>query len=164
MVASLPFDVSAQQKEKLIEIRNQRMEKALTEIHPQILSALQKLKQNGVQLCLISNADIIDKKHWGTSPLYKLFDCAIFSCDVGIVKPDKAIYQLAFEKMNATAPHCYFVGDGGSNELAGAKECGITTILTEFLTSKPTNVRENILKSADYVVAEFKDIIEIIAK
>ena len=162
MVAGLPFSVSENQLDRLIEIRNERMKKALTEIHPDILFTLKQLKENGIKLCLISNADIIDKKYWHISPFALLFDDAIFSCDVGMVKPDKAIYQLAMERMNAEAINCYFVGDGGSNELSGAKNCGITTILTEFLTVKDSATRENILKSADFVVQDFKQLIDIV--
>ena len=162
MVAGLPFSVTENQLENLVEIRNDRYRKSLTEIHPDILSTLKQLKDSGIKLCLVSNADIIDKKYWGISPLKDYFDAVIFSCDVGMVKPDKAIYQLAMERMRTTADNCYFVGDGGSNELSGAKNCGITTVLTEFLTVKDSATRENILKSADFVVQDFKQLIDIV--
>ena len=162
MVAGLPFSVTENQLEKLVEIRNDRYRKSLTKIHPDIISTLKELKDSGIKLCLVSNADIIDKKYWDISPLKEYFDAVIFSCDVGIVKPDKAIYQLAMERMRTTADNCYFVGDGGSNELSGAKNCGITTVLTEFLTVKDSATRENILKSADFVVQDFKQLIDIV--
>ena len=162
MVAGLPFTVTDSQLEMLVEIRNDRMKKALTEIHPDILFTLKQLKEKGFKLCLISNADIIDKKYWDISPLAQLFDDVLFSCDVGMVKPDKKIYQLAMERMDATADKCFFIGDGGSNELYGAKYCGISTILTEFLTVKDTATRDKILKSADYVISDFKEIIDIV--
>ena len=162
MVAGLPFAVTDTQLEKLVEIRNDRMKKALTEIHHDILFTLKQLKEKGVKLCLISNADIIDKKDWSISPLAMLFDDVIFSCDVGIVKPNKEIYQLAMERMSTTADKCFFVGDGGSNELAGAKDCDISTIFTEFLTVKDSATREKILKSADFTVQDFKEIINIV--
>ena len=162
MVAGLPFTVTDSQLEMLVEIRNDRMKKALTEVHPDILFTLKQLKEKGFKLCLISNADIIDKKYWDISPLAQLFDDVLFSCDVGMVKPDKKIYQLAMERMDATADKCFFIGDGGSNELYGAKYCGISTILTEFLTVKDTATRDKILKSADYVISDFKEIIDIV--
>ncbi len=164
MVESLPFAVTDSQLEKLVCIRNDRMKKALTEIHPCILFTLKQLKENGVKLCLISNADIIDKKYWSISPLAVLFDDVIFSCDVGTVKPNKEIYQLAMERMNTTPDKCFFIGDGGSNELYGAKYCGITTVLTEFLTVKDSTTREKILKSADFTVQDFKEILNIVIK
>lgn len=162
MVAGLPFSVSENQLEKLVEIRNDRYQKSLTDIHPDILSTLKQLKESGIKLCLVSNADIIDKKYWGISPLKDFFDAVIFSCDVGIVKPDGKIYQLAMEKLNVSAADSIFAGDGGSNELSGAKNCGITTVLTEFLTVKDSATRENILKSADFVVQDFKQLIDIV--
>ena len=162
MVDGLPFSVSENQLEKLVEIRNNRYQKSLTDIHPDILSTLKQLKESGIKLCLVSNADIIDKKYWGISPLKEYFDAVIFSCDVGIVKPDAKIYQLAMEKLSVSPAESIFVGDGGSNELSGAKNCGITTVLTEFLTVKDSATRENILKSADFVVQDFKQLIDIV--
>ncbi len=164
MVAGLPFEVSADQKEKLIEIRNSRYKKALTDIHPDILSTLDRIKQAGVKICLISNADIIDKKYWGISPLKDYFDDVIFSCDVGIVKPDKEIYRMAMDRLGVSPAHSIFIGDGGSDELAGAKIVGMTTVLTEFLTVKDKTAKEKILKSADYVVSDFKEIYDIVVK
>ena len=164
MVAGLPFAVTDSQLKKLVEIRCDRMKKALTEIHPDILLTLEKLKAAGIKLCLVSNADIIDKKYWDISPLKQYFDCAIFSCDVGIVKPDKAIYSLAMEKLGSAASESIFVGDGGSNELAGAKAVGMTTVLTEFLSVKDNATREKILQWADFTVTDFKEIYDIVTK
>ncbi len=164
MVAGLPFEVSAGQKEKLIEIRNSRYKKALTDIHPDILSTLDRIKQAGVKICLISNADIIDKKYWGISPLKDYFDAVIFSCDAGIVKPDKEIYQLATGRLGVSPADSIFIGDGGSNELAGAKNVGMATVLTEFLTVKDKTTKDKILKSADYVVSDFEEIYNIVVK
>lgn len=163
MVAGLPFAVSNGQLEKLVEIRNSRYRKSLTEIHPDILRTVKKLKAEGTKLCLVSNADIIDKKYWDISPLKQYFDAAVFSCDVGMVKPDKRIYSLAMEMLAATPGESIFIGDGGSDELLGAKSAGMTTVLTEFLTVKDHATREKLLQSADFTVTGFKDIYNIVA-
>lgn len=164
MVDGLPFSVSENQLEKLVEIRNNRYQKSLTDIHPDILSTLKQLKESGIKLCLVSNADIIDKKYWGISPLKEYFDAVIFSCDVGIVKPDGKIYQLAMEKLNVSAADSIFAGDGGSNELYGAKAAGMATVLTEFLTQKDRQTKEKIAESADYIISDFKEILNIVKK
>ena len=164
MVAGLPFSVTENQLEKLVEIRNDRYRKSLTEIHPDILSTLNQLKDNGIKLCLVSNADIIDKKYWDISPLKDYFDAVIFSCDVGIVKPDVKIYQLAMEKLSVSPAESIFVGDGGSNELYGAKTAGMTTVLTEFLIVKDRQTKEKIAKSADFMISDFKEILNIVKK
>ena len=56
------------------------------------------------------------------SPLYNLFDEAIFSYEVGYLKPQAEIYQIALEKMNVNPEKSIFIGDGGSDELKGAKK------------------------------------------
>ena len=164
MVAGLPFSVTENQLEKLVEIRNDRYRKSLTEIHPDILFTLKQLKESGIKLCLVSNADIIDKKYWGISPLKEYFDAVIFSCDVGIVKPDAKIYQLAMEKLSVSPSESIFVGDGGSNELYGAKSVGMATVLTEFLTQKDRQTKEKITESADCIISNFKEILNIVKK
>lgn len=162
MVAELPFLVSQSRIEQLVEIRNDRMKKALTCVHPDILYTLERLKAAGIKLCLVSNADIIDKKYWDISPMKKYFDAAVFSCDVGMVKPDEKIYHFAMELLGVTAGESVFIGDGGSNELSGAKAVGMTTVLTEFLSVKSRDTRDRIIKSADFITADFKEIYNII--
>ena len=164
MAAGLPFSVSENQLGKLVEIRNDRYRKSLTDIHQDIISTLKELKDSGIKLCLVSNADIIDKKYWDISPLKDYFDAVIFSCDVGIVKPDVKIYQLAMEKLSVSPAESIFVGDGGSNELYGAKAAGMTTVLTEFLIVKDRQTKEKITKSADFIISNFKEILNIVKK
>lgn len=164
MVSRLPIVPDGSQKDRLLQIRNSRMKKALTEIHPDILSTLDRLKKTGIKIGLVSNADLIDKKYWPVSPLKDYFDRVIFSCDVGIVKPDLKIYQLAAQQLGIQPADCLFVGDGGSDELAGAKSAGMSTVLTEFLAVKDPQTREKIIKSADYQVADFRKIFDIAVK
>lgn len=62
------------------------------------------------------------------SALTGLFDVEVFSCQVGMVKPEPEIYLHALRKLSLDAPDCVFVGDGGSNELEGARAVGLQTI------------------------------------
>ena len=68
--------------------------------------------------------------------LNDLFDDTIFSYEVGCLKPQNEIYEIALKKMNTIPQKCIFVGDGGSDELKGAKELGMKTILTGYLLEK----------------------------
>ena len=58
-----------------------------------------------------------------------MFEAEIFSCAVGCVKPEPAIYEKCLEAIALPACDCLFVGDGGSNELSGAKAVGLSTVL-----------------------------------
>jgi FMN phosphatase YigB (HAD superfamily) len=53
------------------------------------------------------------------------FDVAVFSCVVGLAKPDPKIYLLACQELHVPPAHALFVGDGGDDEIAGAGAAGL---------------------------------------
>lgn len=161
IAAKIPFDVSDIQKEKLLIAREKRMETALQNVSENITGILKMLKSKGLKLGLISNADIIDCKYWEKSALAAFFDDAIFSCNVGFLKPDKRIYELAMQNLNVLPSECLFVGDCGSNELYGAKSVGMKTVFTEALEIKSGEKRNSIMKNADYCIRDFGEILNL---
>lgn len=162
IVSTIPFDISDIQKEKILLARENRMKAALQNVSFDIIDVLKKLKNYNIKLGLISNADIIDCKFWKQSQLSNLFDDAIFSCDVGILKPDRRIYELAMNRFNVVPSECMFVGDGGSNELYGAKSVGMKTVFTEALEVKTDEKRIRIMEYTDYHVKYFREILNCI--
>lgn len=158
IISSIHIKTSNEQKSEILKLRQNRMKKALLNIDNEILVTLQKLKENGIKICLISNCDIIDVMYWRESPLCKLFDYAVFSYEVGFLKPDRHIYEIAVQRMQVNPIECCFVGDGGSNELFGAKQIGMKTVCSEYLEKKSEEKRKEILKYADYHISEFKEL------
>jgi phosphoglycolate phosphatase-like HAD superfamily hydrolase len=57
-----------------------------------------------------------------------VIDAEVFSCEVGHVKPEPAIFHHALDRIGLPAADCVFVGDGGSNELEGARSVGLRTV------------------------------------
>ena len=159
IMSIMPFEVSVVQKEQVLFAREQRMKNALTVISKEILDTLQKLKLKDIKLGLISNADCIDCKYWKQSPLFKYFNDAVFSCNVGLLKPDRQIYGLAMQRLNVSPEQCLFVGDGGSNELCGAKTAGMSTVFSEMLETKNTEQRKSIIKYADYHIKHISELL-----
>ncbi|MDE5860422.1 MAG: HAD family hydrolase, partial [Oscillospiraceae bacterium] len=154
----IPFEVSDVQKEQILYAREQRMKNALKTVSKEISDVLQKLKSMDIKLGLISNADCIDCKYWNRSPLYQYFNDAVFSCNVGMLKPDRQIYELAMQHLNVSSEQCLFVGDGGSNELCGAKSAGMGTVFSEMLETKTGEQRKNIIKYADYHIKHINEL------
>lgn len=115
---------------EIIEIRKLRFKKALVEVKNSIFETIVELNKRNKKLILISNADALDKMYWNESPLSVYFHEAIFSCDIGFMKPDVEIYNFAVNKVNADINKSVFIGDGGHNELNGAKKVGMDTVLT----------------------------------
>ena len=158
IVSLMPFEVSVIKKEQVLFAREQRMKNALQVISKEILDTLEKLKLNDIKLGLISNADCIDCKYWNQSPLFRYFNDSIFSCNVGLLKPDRQIYNLAMQRLDVSPDQCLYVGDGGSNELYGAKSAGMGTVFSEMLETKNAAQRESIIKYSDYHIKHINEL------
>ncbi len=147
----------------IAEKRIKRFEICFKQVDKNILDTLKYLSRKRIRLCLISNADVIDKLGWECSPLNRYFEHTIFSCDVGVLKPDKKIYDIGLKKMRVEAENAVFIGDGGSRELQGAIEMGLKTILTtHYLGDMRSERIENNREYFDLVVDRFEDIIEFV--
>jgi putative hydrolase of the HAD superfamily len=99
------------------------------------------LRQADYATGLISNCPAIAADLWPESPLAQFIDVAIFSCRVGLLKPDPQIYRLACEHLGIAAERCLYVGDGGSRELSGAVACGMDAVLLQPRDEDPDDAR-----------------------
>lgn len=162
IIEKMDIKVSESDKKEILKLREQRFQKSIIDVDDTVIEVLLDLKKQKKKLCLISNADIIDVMFWKESPLNDLFDETIFSYKVGYLKPQTEIYEIALMKMNTIPQKCIFVGDGGSNELKGAKKLGIKTILTTYLLKRETKELTEIKNYADYYIEDFRKIINII--
>ena len=97
---------------------------------PSAIEVLSCLKEEGYKTGLLSNCTHEIPTVWPETPFAPLIDVAIFSCSVGIRKPDPRIYQLTAERLEVRPEECLFVGDGGSQELSGALNVGMMPVLT----------------------------------
>ena len=158
----LPFPVSEEQRQALEAARCERLRLAVTEIDGQIVETIRRLKDTGLKIGLISNADVCDRLYWDRSPVYPYFDDSIFSCDVGLLKPDPDIFLLSLSHLGVNPSETLFVGDGANRELAGARSVGMGTVCTEYLTRHPARERKEILASADYTIRQFRELLEIV--
>ena len=114
--------------DEIFEIRQLRYLDIFARIPAANVAALRRLRRMGIRTALVSNADVMDVHAYPGCALCGLFDVEIFSCDVGLAKPEPAIYRLCLERLGLAAGDCAFVGDGGSDELRGAKAVGLRTV------------------------------------
>lgn len=121
-----------------------RVERIATKAKPferneeEVMHMLRDVQRSGLKLGVISNCATEEIASWERSPLAELFDDCVFSCNVGYAKPDVQIFQLASERLEVVPERSLFVGDGGSDELAGAARAGMTPFhATWFLDRWP---------------------------
>ncbi len=96
---------------------------------PGAIETLSCLKAEGYKTGLLSNCSHEIPVVWTETPFTSLIDVAVFSCSVGMRKPDPCIYQLTAERLKVRPEECIFVGDGGSEELTGALNAGMYPVL-----------------------------------
>jgi len=93
-----------------------------------IINAARRARQAGVRTGVITNS-------WGTDPydpyegfeLLRRFDAVVISGEVGLRKPEPAIYALAAERLGLPPSACVFVDDIEQN-LPAARALGMATI------------------------------------
>ena len=102
--------------------------RVLSTVDPQVFEMLNKVRSLGLSIGIISNAMPNEVLAWKSCPLQGHVDDVVFSCDVGLMKPDSRIYDLACARMAIRPSEAYFVGDGKFDELRGAASAGMKAI------------------------------------
>ena len=146
------------------EIRIKRFRQSLQKIPSENIAMLGHLRQAGMRLGLVSNADAMEIAAWADCSLAGLFDVEVFSCEVGCVKPEPAIFHKCLSALGLRPEECLFVGDGGSNELVGAKEVGLTTVFVSGVIAElwPERIPQRI-EAADHHVVWASQILPLLS-
>jgi putative hydrolase of the HAD superfamily len=104
---------------------------------PATLAALDSLRAAGWRSAVVSNCTHETATLWKTTPLAPRFDAAAFSVDLGIAKPDPAIFLAACGALRVAPTECVFIGDGADDELPAAAALGMTVVQTEEYRTNP---------------------------
>lgn len=125
------------------------------EVRPQMIDALESIKDKLIQACLTNNIQAMEKEFEGNvsasgkhNEVMKLFDFVIESSKENVRKPDPRFYLLACKRARIKPEEAIFLDDLGIN-LKPARELGMKTIkvinpdvaleeLQSFLTFKIT--------------------------
>ena len=105
-------------------------------VHTQLMDGaedvLQFLKSRGLTLGLITNGtvyaqnfkiDHVGIRHW--------FDSIVVSDEVQVNKPDRKIFEIALERLEARPEASVYIGDHPLNDMKGAQDAGLKTIWLE---------------------------------
>jgi putative hydrolase of the HAD superfamily len=95
---------------------------------PDAVPTLETLRERGYRIGLITVCSEEVEQLWPETQLAPYFDATVFSCAVGINKPDPRVYRLACEELDVDPAEAVFVGDGARDELPGAERVGMRAI------------------------------------
>lgn len=96
---------------------------------PGALSALERLRESGIQLALLTNGST--EKQWGKIRefgLARYFDHIQVEGDVGFGKPDAQAFRHALSALAVRPQETWMVGDNLLADIAGAQKVGIHAI------------------------------------
>lgn len=99
-----------------------------TQLRDDASSALSALKSRGLSTAVISDCTYELPAFLPRLPIAPLLDASVFSVEVGRCKPDPLIYLAACRELGVAPDRCLYVGDGGSRELTGATQVGMTAV------------------------------------
>ncbi len=104
-------------------------EKIYSEIpfNEKLIDIVKKLKKN-YRIAAISNAHEASSSVRNNKKFSSIFEFMIFSCDVGFVKPQKEIFDIALKKFGLKPDECVMIDDNEKN-LSTPKKMGFKIIL-----------------------------------
>ncbi|WP_420628607.1 HAD family hydrolase [Candidatus Leptofilum sp.] len=133
------------------------------ELFADTLPVLGKLKSDGYKIGLITNAmqpmwmRDIELRAYG---ILEYLDARLTSGDVGFMKPHPFIYWRALELLEVQPEAAVFVGDRPANDIAGANEAGLTSVLMSppHLNRELGSIRPN------YTISTLSELLPILTE
>jgi FMN phosphatase YigB (HAD superfamily) len=122
------IEVSEVQKKVITSRLGDYQDVALERPRADVLAAVSDLAAT-YPLSVLSNCYIEEVAAWTRSPLKPIVADAVFSYAIGARKPDPAAYRAATDAVGLEPGTCAFVGNGGSNELQGARDAGFGIVV-----------------------------------
>ncbi len=111
-------DIIQKRKESYLEVMP---------INKDAIALIKKLKKD-YKIALITNMNKLHASINRDRGLFSYFRPAILSCEVGLIKPEKEIFELALKKMRLNAENCILLEDR-EEHLKIPEELGFKTIL-----------------------------------
>ncbi|MBN1643380.1 MAG: HAD family hydrolase [Dehalococcoidales bacterium] len=133
----LNLKVKKEQIERAINLSSERVRREITAIQPNAIETISQLKTDGYKIALLSNCSIAITRLWGETPFANIINATVFSCSVGMMKPDLRIFHLAAEKLQVNPTECLYIADGMDGELKAAATVGMTPARIRFPTADP---------------------------
>lgn len=96
-------------------------------LYADTLPVLRALRTGGLRLGILSNCTCQAGEVVRYHGLHELVDSVVLSFEVGLAKPDPAIYRHACAELGLPPEACGFVGDGAGGELEAAAALGLPT-------------------------------------
>lgn len=99
-----------------------------TRLYPETKNVLEELKKRDLKLGLISNLATPFKECFFNLGLNKYFSHVLFSCEIGLKKPDPRIYQIMIDRLAIDNSYILMVGDTLIADVDGPRSVGMQAV------------------------------------
>ncbi len=114
-------------------------------IFPDSIKLLKELKGRGYIVGVITNGPSILQNHkMDTSGLRPYCDIVVVSGDVGVHKPDPALFIYAADKLGLKPEECVYVGDHPVNDIEGSLAAGMKAVRMNWGWFKNQQLRDDV--------------------
>ncbi len=131
-VEQLGFDVESAVRDELIDAFGRAGEGAELHLVTGVADCVRDLKRRGLALAIVCDVGFTPSRtlqaFLDTRGLLVEFDAVAFSDEVGVYKPDPAIFRHALTGMGVEAKRAAHVGDLRRTDVAGGRAMGMTTV------------------------------------
>ncbi|MCW2812457.1 MAG: hypothetical protein JWP61_2915 [Friedmanniella sp.] len=111
--------------------------------HPAALGLLADLRRTGWRVGVLTDCSTELAELWPELPWSGLVEAVTFSAVLGTRKPDPLGYRQVASRLGVRPEACWFVGDGGNREHAGATAVGMRPVLVTNAAYGVADLRMN---------------------
>lgn len=105
-----------------------------------LLSGIKRRVKTGIVSNAYDGAE--QRERIRSSGIGAFFDVIVIAGDIGVFKPDPAIFSYALNCLNASPDQALYVGDSIAYDINGAKSAGMKTVLFNKNTKRDVNVAD----------------------
>ena len=125
-----------------------------------VSETLQALRARGLHLGVVSNIDDDQLVHlMALSDLEPYFDSILSSEHAGSCKPDSVIFAAALQRANCRADQTLFVGDTLGQDIAGANQAGMRSVLLWHRHDRDPPDGET---GPDYIIRSIREVVDLV--
>ena len=110
-------------------------------LYDDVLPALEKLKESGQRMAIISNWDNSLHRAVESFGLKPFFELVVASLEEGVEKPDPRLFEITFERLGVDAANVLHIGDNPIDDWQGAKNAGCKALVIDRDNPRPSDVR-----------------------
>ena len=113
-------------------------------INNEVINIINRLKKNYI-ISSLSNTSKLHAEINRKRGVFSYFEPALNSCDLGLKKPEKEIYNLMLDRLNLKPEQCIFIDDRELH-IDSAKKLGFKTILFKDSQQLLSDLNKNNIK------------------